>query len=93
MNSNTSLIEIFHISGLGYALAISRWIWVLVVIGYLFVSGKYKYTLSTWSSQCFYDWGQYLRLALPAAAMLSLEMWSIEIITFVSGKEMLYNYY
>ena len=84
------ILNNFLNSGLGYALAISHWISALVMIGYLYVSGKYKYTLSTWSSQCFYDWGQYMRLALPTTMMISLQWWSNEIIMVMSSKTVVF---
>ncbi|GMH13799.1 hypothetical protein Nepgr_015640 [Nepenthes gracilis] len=77
-------------SGLGYkgaalANAISYWTNVLLLAVYVRVSPSCKKTWNGFSKDALVDIPKFLRLAVPSALMLCLEIWSFEMMVLLSG--------
>ncbi|CAN4084283.1 unnamed protein product [Withania somnifera] len=92
----TTLLHIFICwilvfkSGLGnkgaaLANAISYWINFLFLAAYVRISPSCKSTWSGFSNEAFHDIWKYLKLAIPSAVMLCLEIWSFEMMVLLSG--------
>ncbi|XP_049359854.1 protein DETOXIFICATION 16-like [Solanum verrucosum] len=92
----TTLLHIFTCwilvfkSGLGnkgaaLANAISYWINLLLLAGYVRISPSCKNTWTGFSEEAFHDIWKYMRLAIPSAVMLCLEIWSFEMMVLLSG--------
>lgn len=65
--------------------AISYWINVLLLAIYVRVSPSCKKTWTGFSMEAFHDVGKFLKLAVPSALMLCLEIWSFEMMVLLSG--------
>ncbi|KAK4567616.1 hypothetical protein RGQ29_003397 [Quercus rubra] len=77
-------------SGLGYrgaalANAISYWINVLLLALYVKFSSSCVKTWTGFSKEAFHNIFTFLRLAIPSAVMVCLEMWSFEMMVLLSG--------
>ncbi|KAM3336815.1 protein DETOXIFICATION 16-like isoform X1 [Capsicum galapagoense] len=92
----TTLLHIFTCwilvfkSGLGnkgaaLANAISYWINLLLLAAYVKISPSCKRTWTGFSMEAFHDIWKYLKLAIPSAVMLCLELWSFEMMVLLSG--------
>ncbi|XP_002526207.3 protein DETOXIFICATION 16-like [Ricinus communis] len=92
----TTLLHIFICwilvfkSGLGnkgaaLANAFSYWIYAFLLILYVSISPSCKKTWTGFSMQALYGIPNYLKLAIPSAVMLSLEIWSFEMMVLLSG--------
>ncbi|XP_050218411.1 protein DETOXIFICATION 16-like isoform X2 [Mercurialis annua] len=92
----TTLLHIFICwilvfkSGLGnkgaaLANAISYWIYAILLILYVSISSSCKKTWTGFSRQALHGIPNYLKLAIPSAVMLSLEIWSFEMMVLLSG--------
>ncbi|KAH0649786.1 hypothetical protein KY284_029698 [Solanum tuberosum] len=92
----TTLLHIFTCwilgfkSGLGnkgaaLANVISYWINLLLLAGYVRISPSCKNTWTGFSKEAFHDIWKYMRLAIPSAVMLCLEIWSFEMMVLLSG--------
>ncbi|KAJ4973639.1 hypothetical protein NE237_006813 [Protea cynaroides] len=92
----TSILHIFvcwvlvYKSGLGnkgaaLANSISNWINVLLLVLYIKFSPVCKRTWTGFSKEALHDIINYLRLAIPSAIMLCLELWSFEMVVLLSG--------
>nr|POE63770.1 protein detoxification 16 [Quercus suber] len=83
------MVPIFE-SGLGYrgaalANAISNWINVLLLALYVKFSSSCVKTWTGFSKEAFHNIFTFLRLAIPSAVMVCLEMWSFEMMVLLSG--------
>ncbi|XP_006359543.1 protein DETOXIFICATION 16-like [Solanum tuberosum] len=92
----TTLLHIFTCwilvfkSGLGnkgaaLANSISYWINLLLLAAYVRISPSCKSTWTGFSKEAFHDIWTYMRLAIPSAVMLCLEIWSFEMMVLLSG--------
>ncbi|GMN46328.1 hypothetical protein TIFTF001_015506 [Ficus carica] len=77
-------------SGLGsrgsaLALSISYWINVIFLALYIKFSSSCAKTWTGFSREAFQNILTFLRLAIPSAVMVCLEMWSFEMIVLLSG--------
>uniref|UniRef100_A0A0D9WQ04 Protein DETOXIFICATION n=1 Tax=Leersia perrieri TaxID=77586 RepID=A0A0D9WQ04_9ORYZ len=71
--------------GAALSIAVSYWINVVILAVYVRVSGSCKKTWTGFSMEAFRDALSFLRLAVPSALMVCLEMWSFELIVLLSG--------
>ncbi|MCD9560754.1 hypothetical protein HAX54_019545 [Datura stramonium] len=71
--------------GAALANATSYWINVFLLAAYIKISPFFKSTWTGFSIQAFSDIPRYLRLAIPSALMLCLEIWSFEMMVLLSG--------
>lgn len=99
MMITTGLTTILHIlicwvlvfkSGLGtrgaaLANAISYWINVLLLALYVRISPSCKKTWTGFSREALSDVPKFLKLAIPSAIMICLEIWSFEMMVLLSG--------
>ncbi|XP_006366204.1 protein DETOXIFICATION 16-like [Solanum tuberosum] len=92
----TALLHVFGCwilvlkSGLGsrgaaLANATSYWINVFSLVAYIKISPSFKSTWTGFSTEAFSDIPRYLRLAIPSALMICLEIWSFEMMVLLSG--------
>ncbi|XP_021862106.1 protein DETOXIFICATION 16 isoform X2 [Spinacia oleracea] len=65
--------------------AISYWINVLLLGVYVRVSPKCKETWNGFSMKALHGIPEFLRLAVPSAAMLCLEIWTFEMMVLLAG--------
>ncbi|XP_022738656.1 protein DETOXIFICATION 16-like [Durio zibethinus] len=77
-------------SGLGFkgaalANSISNWINVLLLVFYVKFSPSCAKTWAGFSKVAFHNIFTFLRLAIPSAIMVCLEMWSFEMMVLLSG--------
>lgn len=77
-------------SGLGYigaalASSFSYWINVLLLVLYVKFSSSCSKTWTGFSKEAFHDIVNFMRLAIPSAVMVCLEMWSFESMVLLSG--------
>ncbi|XVF09522.1 hypothetical protein REPUB_Repub07fG0100700 [Reevesia pubescens] len=77
-------------SGLGFrgaalANAISNWINVFLLVFYVKLSPSCAKTWAGFSKEAFHNVFTFLRLAIPSAIMVCLEMWSFEMMVLLSG--------
>ncbi|KAL5022186.1 hypothetical protein ScPMuIL_001341 [Solemya velum] len=79
------LVLNWDIRGAALAVVLTEWTLVILHVCYICFSGIYRSTWTGWSSKCFDDWGEFMRLAIPGLLMVCLEWWSFEILTFVTG--------
>ncbi|KAL6175640.1 hypothetical protein ACLB2K_052279 [Fragaria x ananassa] len=75
------------LGGRGAALAnsISYWINMLLLVLYVRFSSTCAKTWTGLSKEAFQNVATFLRLAIPLAVMVCLEMWSFELIVLLSG--------
>ncbi|KAM0041036.1 putative multi antimicrobial extrusion protein [Helianthus debilis subsp. tardiflorus] len=99
MMLSTGIATLLHIlicwilvfkSGLGsrgaaLANAISLWINVLLLAIYVRVSPTCKKTWTGFSKEAFHNIPAFLKLAVPSAVMVCLEIWSFEMMVLLSG--------
>ncbi|KAF3670052.1 putative RING-H2 finger protein ATL71-like [Capsicum annuum] len=71
--------------GAALANATSYWINVFSLAAYIKLSPYFKSTWTGFSTEAFSDIPRYLRLAIPSALMLCLEIWSFELMVLLSG--------
>ncbi|KAJ8562092.1 hypothetical protein K7X08_011383 [Anisodus acutangulus] len=71
--------------GAALANAISYWINVFLLAAYIKISPCFKNTWTGFSTEAFSDIPRYLRLAIPSALMICLEIWSFEMMVLLSG--------
>ncbi|KAA3476024.1 protein DETOXIFICATION 16-like [Gossypium australe] len=77
-------------SGLGFrgaalANSISNWFNVLLLVLYVKLSPSCSKTWTGFSKEAFHNILTFLRLAIPSAIMVCLEMWSFEMMVLLSG--------
>ncbi|XP_057446971.1 protein DETOXIFICATION 16-like isoform X1 [Lotus japonicus] len=77
-------------SGLGYtgavvANSISYWLNVTILSLYVKFSPSCKKTWTGFSKEALHNIPTFLRLSIPSAAMVCLEMWSFEMMVLLSG--------
>ncbi|KAI4341517.1 hypothetical protein MLD38_026230 [Melastoma candidum] len=77
-------------SGLGFkgaavAMSISYWLSVLQLALYVKFSPACTKTWTGFSKEAFHDVLKFLKLAIPSAVMVCLEMWSFELMVLLSG--------
>ncbi|KAK3597592.1 hypothetical protein CHS0354_030133 [Potamilus streckersoni] len=75
----------FGIKGAAVSLILTHWLIVIFHIIYIYTSNVYVATWSGFSFECLQDWYVFFRYALPGLAMICLEWWGIEILTFIAG--------
>ncbi|KAL6183250.1 hypothetical protein ACLB2K_044661 [Fragaria x ananassa] len=71
--------------GAALANSISYWINVLLLVLYVRFSSTCAKTWTGLSKEAFQNVATFLRLAIPSAVMVCLEMWSFELIVLLSG--------
>ncbi|XVF50536.1 hypothetical protein PTKIN_Ptkin04bG0108900 [Pterospermum kingtungense] len=71
--------------GAALANAISNWINVFLLVLYVKFSPSCSKTWAGFSKEAFHNIFTFLRLAIPSAIMVCLEMWSFEMIVLLSG--------
>ncbi|XP_021277042.1 protein DETOXIFICATION 16-like [Herrania umbratica] len=71
--------------GAALANTFSYWINALLLIIYVRLSPSCKMTWTGYSKEAFHGIAKFLRLAIPSAIMLSLEVWSFEMMVLLSG--------
>ncbi|XP_004307901.1 PREDICTED: MATE efflux family protein 6-like [Fragaria vesca subsp. vesca] len=71
--------------GAALANAITYWINALLLFLYVRISPSCKRTWTGFSKEAFHGLPTFLRLSIPSALMLSLEIWSFEMSVLVSG--------
>eukprot|EP00249_Psilotum_nudum_P000999 c13244_g1_i2 orf=504-1793(+) len=71
--------------GAALASCISNWINVVILILYVGYSQACEKTRTGLSWEVFKGWKVFLKLAIPAAAMVCLEWWSYELVVLLSG--------
>ncbi|EXB30262.1 MATE efflux family protein 6 [Morus notabilis] len=72
--------------GAALANSISYWINVLLLALYVKFSSSCSKTWTGFSRQAFRNILTFLRLAIPSAVMVCMEMWSYEIMVFLCGR-------
>lgn len=71
--------------GAALAVSISFWINVLLLALYVRFSSLCSKTWTGFSKEAFHNIIPFVRLAIPSAVMVCLEMWSFELIVLLSG--------
>uniref|UniRef100_J3MEC5 Protein DETOXIFICATION n=1 Tax=Oryza brachyantha TaxID=4533 RepID=J3MEC5_ORYBR len=82
------LVYVAGMGSRGAALSngVSGWINVAILAVYVRVSTSCKKTWTGFSAEALRDALAFFRLAIPSALMVSLEMWSFEVIVLLSGR-------
>ncbi|CAN4106525.1 unnamed protein product [Withania somnifera] len=75
----------FGSRGAALANATSYWVNVFSLAAYIKISPSFKNTWTGFSTEAFFDIPRYLRLAIPSALMICLEIWSFELMVLLSG--------
>uniref|UniRef100_K3ZMK7 Protein DETOXIFICATION n=1 Tax=Setaria italica TaxID=4555 RepID=K3ZMK7_SETIT len=75
----------FGYTGAALAVSISFWLNVAMLVGYVMFSSSCKETRTPLTIDTFKGVDTFLRLALPTALMICLELWSFELLILVSG--------
>ena len=73
------------IVGLAIATNISTFTMLLVITIYAHSIKSINEALFFPTSSAFKNWGEYLKLSIPATVMLCAEWWAFEILTILSG--------
>ncbi|EPS63932.1 hypothetical protein M569_10849, partial [Genlisea aurea] len=89
LHSGIAYVLVHH-SVLGYrgapvAASISLWISVIMLLGYVIGSNKFKQTWTGFSSESLNHVFSNLKLALPSAGMVCLEYWAFELLVLLAG--------
>ncbi|ONI27492.1 hypothetical protein PRUPE_1G090100 [Prunus persica] len=71
--------------GAAVANSISYWINALALVIYVRVSPYCKHTWTGFSKDAFHGIVNFLKLSVPSAVMISLEIWSFEMMVLLSG--------
>ncbi|XP_057495770.1 protein DETOXIFICATION 16-like [Actinidia eriantha] len=71
--------------GAALANAISYWINALLLVIYIQISPSCKKTWTGFSREAVQDVMKFLRLAIPSATMICLEIWSFEMMVLLAG--------
>ncbi|XP_060972892.1 protein DETOXIFICATION 16-like isoform X2 [Cannabis sativa] len=71
--------------GAAMANAISYWINALSLVLYVRISPLCKHTWTGFSMEAFHGIPKFLKLSIPSAVMLTLEIWSFEMMVLLSG--------
>ncbi|XP_071725355.1 protein DETOXIFICATION 16-like [Rutidosis leptorrhynchoides] len=71
--------------GAALANAVSLWINVLLLAVYVRVAPSCKKTWTGFSKEAFHNIPTFLKLAIPSAVMVCLEIWSFEMMVLLSG--------
>ncbi|KAM0996679.1 hypothetical protein ACFX14_006746 [Malus domestica] len=71
--------------GAALANSISYWINALLLVVYVRVSPSCKHTWTGFSKEAFRGIPDFIKLSIPSAVMISLEIWSFELMVLLSG--------
>ncbi|XP_061991490.1 protein DETOXIFICATION 16-like isoform X4 [Rosa rugosa] len=71
--------------GAAVAISISYWINALLLVVYIRVSPSCIHTWTGFSKEAFHGIPNFIRLSIPSAIMISLEIWSFEMMVPLSG--------
>ncbi|XP_057519341.1 protein DETOXIFICATION 16-like [Amaranthus tricolor] len=71
--------------GAALAIGISYWVNVILLAFYVKFSGSCSQTWTGFSSEALYDLISYVKLSIPSACMVCLEMWSFELMVLLAG--------
>ncbi|XP_022134851.1 protein DETOXIFICATION 16-like isoform X2 [Momordica charantia] len=71
--------------GAAVANSISYWINALILILYVKFSSSCSKSWTGFSAQAFHNIPYFLKLAIPSAVMVCLELWSFEMVVLLSG--------
>ncbi|KAM8977315.1 multidrug and toxin extrusion protein 2-like [Pelodytes ibericus] len=73
------------IVGSAWANTIAHILMCCMLFLYIRVKKLHVDTWTGWSSDCFQEWGNFMRLAIPSMVMVCTELWTFEIGGIVSG--------
>ncbi|GLJ17346.1 hypothetical protein SUGI_0301310 [Cryptomeria japonica] len=84
---NFLLVVYFKLSIRGVALAavLTNFNIVIFLACYIWLSGHYKDSLPSLSTECLKGWASFLRLAIPSCASVCLEWWWYEFMILLCG--------
>nr|XP_004296419.2 PREDICTED: MATE efflux family protein 5-like [Fragaria vesca subsp. vesca] len=71
--------------GAAVAISISYWLNALFLVVYIRVSSCCKHTWTGFSKEAFRGIPTFIKLSIPSALMISLEIWSFELMVLLSG--------
>ncbi|KAM5553936.1 protein DETOXIFICATION 16 [Rosa sericea] len=71
--------------GAAVAISISYWINALLLAVYIRVSPSCIHTWTGFSKEAFHGIPNFIRLSIPSAIMISLEIWSFEMMVLLAG--------
>ncbi|KAI3929546.1 hypothetical protein MKX01_025714 [Papaver californicum] len=71
--------------GAAMANCVSYWTNLILLVLYVKYSGKCERTWTGFSKEALHDILNFIRLAIPSAIMVCLEMWSFELMVLLSG--------
>ncbi|XP_014445104.1 multidrug and toxin extrusion protein 2-like [Tupaia chinensis] len=71
--------------GSAWANTTSQFILCTLIFLYIWWKKIHIATWGGWTTDCFQEWGAYIRLAVPSLFMVCIEWWTFEIGTFLSG--------
>ncbi|KAL6312210.1 hypothetical protein AAG906_025552 [Vitis piasezkii] len=80
-----ALLQWLRNKGAALANAISCWMNVLLLAIYVRISPSCKKTWTGFSREAMHDVPKFMRLAIPSAVMICLEIWSFEMMVLLSG--------
>jgi len=75
----------FGVEGAAISQAISQWVNMLCVVGYILVSKVYVSTWSGWSKEAFKEWGEFIYYGVPGFLMIFLDFACFEAGIFMAG--------
>ncbi|KAJ7559509.1 hypothetical protein O6H91_04G088500 [Diphasiastrum complanatum] len=71
--------------GAAISLGISNWLAVVLLASYVKFSPRCKTTWTSFSREAYNGMGSFIKLAIPSAVMLCLEIWSFQVLVILSG--------
>lgn len=75
----------FGLHGLAFANFIKESITLMITMTYCRCRPEIREVLQPFSMDALSGWGQYLKVSLPATAMICAELWAIHAMTFMAG--------
>lgn len=75
----------FGFRGAALANSVSFWLNALLLASYVKLSSSCSKTWKGFSQEALHDIISYIRLAIPSALMVCLELWSFELVVLLSG--------
>ena len=73
------------ISGLALALSIKDFALMIMTMIYSNCSETVRKTIVPFDCQALEDWGEYLKISIPAMIMICSERWAFYVLTFMAG--------
>ncbi|XP_010537479.1 PREDICTED: protein DETOXIFICATION 16 isoform X2 [Tarenaya hassleriana] len=75
----------FGLKGAAMAISVSYWVNVILLSCYIKFSSSCSRTWTGFSAEALHDIPAFLKLAVPSALMVCLELWSFELLVLLSG--------